>query len=210
MAVDRFAVSLLSKGKKSDSLNEEVMINKDTGEILVKSTTGFFVSYDKFARLNSHINKLTTIAYTQNTLGKLYELDFDNYDLPAIVPENNNLISAPTVLFLTKIKKMIISMDLDNLRIMTGDTYIDIDPLIEISLLLATNSTQSTTYTENIIFNLDNNNIYVFEPRYPSVNPGDVVDYSVNLNSITVVRNNAPGDNIKLLLHSILFVVEGV
>ena len=210
MAIDRFAISLLSKSRKSDAMTQEVMINKETGEILVKSDTDFVISYDKNARLNSHIDKMTNFCYVSNVLGNMYELNFDNYDLPSVVPENVNLLSAETALYPSKISKLIISLDLDNIKIDSGESAIDIDPLIDIGLLLANNITQSTEYIENISLNLDQSNTFILEPNYPVADPGDTVDYTVQLQSITILRNNLPGDTLEFILHSVLFVLEGV
>jgi hypothetical protein len=210
MSVDRFAISALSKSNKSVALNEEIMINKNSGEILVKSTTGFIVSYDKLARENAHINKLTDLCYDRNFLGTMCKLEFDNYDLPEIVPETTNIVSAPVTVALNKIKKILISLDLDNLKILAGETSVDVDPIITIDFTLAINSTQVTTYAPSLSQSLDKNNIYIFEPSYPAIDPGDVVDYTALLNSITIVRDGNPADVLEFLLHSIYFVIEEV
>lgn len=69
---DRFQVSLLSKKRYEDAVNEEVMIDKETGEILVKrpSDNGV-ISYDHMARTRGCVDN---VSRTLNSMGMRYKI----------------------------------------------------------------------------------------------------------------------------------------
>ena len=56
--VQRFAISALSKERKDEALNEEIMVGKYTGEFFIKSKDGIIISTDVLNRLNASSNTL--------------------------------------------------------------------------------------------------------------------------------------------------------
>lgn len=55
---NRWGWSALSKNRYQDAYNEEVMIDKKTGEIVIKRADGVIVSYDHMARTQSAMDRL--------------------------------------------------------------------------------------------------------------------------------------------------------
>lgn len=55
--MQRFAVSALSKDRYLESVNEEIMVDKLTGEILIKDKNGYIVSADTTNRTSLSMKK---------------------------------------------------------------------------------------------------------------------------------------------------------
>ena len=212
--MNRFGISFLSKSRKAEALDEEVMIHKQTGEVLIKGAGGEILSYDKVGRLNDHINSVTNLCHTMNLLGKMYEVEFTVLDLPEVIPEAVNLLDSYAPLTTNKkISKLLVSIDIDSLKIVTPLVSMNANqPDVTINIILAVNSTQSTTYTMTHTFSLDKSNSFTFIPEYPAETLGDVVDYTVQLASIIVDRSSSDlvGDNLRYILHNVISVVKEV
>ena len=212
MIMNRFGVSFLSKSRKSESLNEEVMINKETGEIVLKGTAGEILSYNKVSRFNDHITKVIGICHTMNLLGKMYEVEFDVLDLPEVIDESINLFDSYAVVTNNKkISRLLISLDIDTLSISAPDVSIsEHQPDVSIDIILAVNNTTSSTYSISQTLPLNSINSFVFIPEYPAAAPGDDVDYSVKLASLIVDKSNDEplGANIRIVLNSVICVVK--
>jgi hypothetical protein len=212
--INRFGVSFLSKSRKSEAVAEEVMINKETGEILLKGADGAFLSYNKFSRDNFFIDSFTQLAYSLNLLGKLYSI-VPMTELPMKITENVNLLDASAILTdNTKIEKLLIGLDVDNLKIaLSGECSINTNsPLIDMSIVLADNATLSTQYTINTSLSLEENNMNIIIPEYPVYDPGDVVDYTAYISSLKINRSvsDSPSDNLRYIVNSILANVKEV
>ena len=67
------------------------MVEKTTGEFLIKTPDGMVISYDAMARRRSTITDATECAVTQNMIGNMYELLLDKYMLPAIIPYDEKI-----------------------------------------------------------------------------------------------------------------------
>jgi hypothetical protein len=211
MSSNRYAVSLLDKSRKSEAIDQEVLINKLTGEILVKSAAGIFISYNKIAKFDAHIKDVTTLCHGLNFLGNMYELEFDNIDLPNVVEEDINLLSGATTFSADVLTKILISVDLDSLRIDAGEAKrLDTQPTITIDMTLATNITDGgITYGIVRTLPLDSSNITIFNVDYPEADPGDVVDYTATINSIYITRDPSnASDTLRFVLNSVLIVLK--
>jgi hypothetical protein len=210
--MNRFGISFLSKSRQLEALDEEVMIHKGTGEVVLKGLTGEILSYNKVSRFNDHVNKVTNMCHTLNLLGKMYEIEFDAIDVPEVIVEGANLLDSYALMTTNKrISKMLISIDLDNLKIVSPDVSINVNqPEISIDMIMAVNSTQSTTYSISKSLPLDQFNSFVFIPEYPAEDPGDVVDYTIQIALITVDRSGDDllTDNLRYVLNSVICVVK--
>ena len=88
----RFGISLLSKDRFSDAYNEEVMIDKSSGEVLVKTPDGDVISYNYNSRLKSHIIEMKAIANNLSVYGDILNIEFDDIIAPFVMEYDKNYI----------------------------------------------------------------------------------------------------------------------
>ena len=211
MSINRFGISFLSRSRSAEAENEEVMINKQTGEVSLKGLGGEIISYDKLARFRDHFNRVTALCHTVNVLGDMHEVGFDAVDLPEVISEDVNILDGDVdITSDTKVSKLLVSLDIDSLKIVAPVADLNVNqPTIEMTILLETNTTQVTTETLTVTLPLDELNTHVIIPEY-TVSPGDVIDYSAKITSITLTRNASDlvGDDLRHILNSIIFVVK--
>ena len=68
----RFGFSALSKSNFLDAYNEEILVDKETGEFLVKSPDGQLLSYDYNNRIDHIHNDVKSVMNNLNVYGDLY------------------------------------------------------------------------------------------------------------------------------------------
>ena len=66
-----FGMSALSRYNRDIAYNNEIMCEKNLGEMLVKSSTGDTISYNYFTRLSTSIDELTISSANFNKLGSI-------------------------------------------------------------------------------------------------------------------------------------------
>lgn len=208
--MSRFAISLLSKMRKSEALNDEVLIDKETGEVLFRDNNGKFISYDKFNRINQHINDVTLLAQSMNLIGDIYSVEHGGLTLPASVTENTNLLSSDETLSVDMVNSILLSLDLDCIVFDVDEAMLKInDPIVEVTIQFAHNVTLDSYYNITREFGLTSNNSNVIIPEYPIYDPLDTVDYSVKITNIKVTRSvsDDPLEDMKFILHSLLVLI---
>ena len=196
--INRFAISALSKEFHDQSLNEEIMVDKNTGEFLLKSKKGTVISYDAIARRRSTITDATECATTQNMMGNMYELALEEYNLPAIVPYNDNIL-ANSISLKQNLQKVLFYIDID--EIIEGELaqVSEADPKVEITLRCGTGSTFEEVTVEKSL-NVFNNTI---------INVSDLVErpdskYSVVLSSIKFKKTSNSDLDTFIILHNMM------
>lgn len=196
--INRFAISALSKQFHDQSLNEEIMVDKNTGEFLLKSKKGTVISYDAIARRRSTITDATECATTQNMMGNMYELALEEYNLPAIVPYNDNIL-ANSISLKQNLEKVLFYIDID--EIIEGELaeVSESDPKIEITLRCGTGSVFEEITVEKSL-NVFNNTI---------INVSDLVErpdskYSVVLSSIKFKKTSSSDLDTFIILHNMM------
>lgn len=196
--INRFAISALSKEFHDQSLNEEIMVDKTTGEFLLKSKKGTVISYDAIARRRSTITDATECATTQNMMGNMYELALEEYNLPAIVPYNDNIL-ANSISLKQNLQKVLFYIDLD--EIIEGELaqVSEADPKVEITLRCGTGSTFEEITVEKSL-NVFNNSM---------INVSDLVErpdskYSVVLSSIKFKKTSNADLDTFIILHNMM------
>lgn len=197
--LNRFAISFLSKEYADQALLEEVMIDKRTGEILIKTPNGMVISYDSIARRRSTITDATDCAMTQNMIGNMYELSLEEYDLPAIVPYNENIL-ANSISLKQNLSKVLFYIDID--EIVEGEASAQVsesDPTVEINLRCGTGSVFEEITIEKSL-NVFNNTVikiadYVQRPTS---------SYNVVLSSIKFKKVGNENVDTFLILHNMM------
>lgn len=197
--LNRFAISFLSKEYADQALLEEVMIDKRTGEILIKTPNDMVISYDSIARRRSTITDATDCAMTQNMIGNMYELSLEEYDLPAIVPYNENIL-ANSISLKQNLSKVLFYIDID--EIVEGEASAQVsesDPTVEINLRCGTGSVFEEITIEKTL-NVFNNTVikiadYVQRPAS---------SYNVVLSSIKFKKVGNENVDTFLILHNMM------
>lgn len=109
--MQRFALSALSKDRYPESVKEEIMIDKNTGEILLKDKSGYIVSADTTNRLALAMRKAISDAEQSGICGQFYQMTFDDMELPKMISYNKNILSEPLDLS-SQINKFLLNFDI--------------------------------------------------------------------------------------------------
>lgn len=91
--IQRFAVSGLSKERYDEAVNEEMLMDKHTGEFLIKNKSGVIVSADSANRFKAALNNAILLAEQTGICGNIYEVEIDDIVFPAVIPYNINLLN---------------------------------------------------------------------------------------------------------------------
>ena len=168
----RFGISLLSKERFNEAYNEEVMIDKFTGEVLIKSKDGDVVSYNYNSRLKSQLSAIKLTANNMSVYGDIVSIEMDDVVAPFTMEYEKNYISTPIVLPYHNCKKILFNADIDPITISNIGLSHDMNNmLVELSLSLLYNDNSTTapvtisshlnefnskvlTLNDNSIFNL--------------------------------------------------------
>lgn len=108
--MQRFAVSALSKDRYLESVNEEILVDKLTGEILIKDKNGYIVSADTTNRTSLSMKKAISDAEQSGICGQFFQITFDDMQLPKMISYNKNILSEPLELSST-INKFLFNFD---------------------------------------------------------------------------------------------------
>ena len=108
----RYGVSMLSRKNHIKALPEELMIDKETGQILLKQENGKIVSYDAMTRFKASVDNIRFTAEKQLCMGKIVSIVPENTALPKCVTSDEPILVEETV-ELGPIKKLLIQLDVD-------------------------------------------------------------------------------------------------
>ena len=196
--IQRFAVSALSKERKDEAVNEEILVGKYTGEFFIKSKDGIIISTDVLNRLKSSTDNAIRVAESVGMVGNLYKLDFDNLPMPLHVDYDVNLIEGEPIRVDGECKSLLFKIDFDEFDII-GDTVkpVNSDAIVKINIELMLNgvielfeiekSIQSINQT--IIDFKDYVGIQYVEIKNISINKDEVI-FNDNVVDRTIILHN--------------------
>jgi hypothetical protein len=205
MSTNRFAVSALSRSRKEEALNDEIMIHKPIGQLLMKRPDGVIVSHDSISRFNMHRKYLENNYANIGITGDLYVIELDNVDLPSEVQESTNILSTPVEIS-TGVNKLLLSLDLDCLEVVGGELVELIDyPDIKIDFSFVEEGEPSIDFSKVIPANKLSSTVIDLSEELVE----DVEDMIATITSITIEPNPAnENKTVEYFLHSILLIVE--
>lgn len=119
--IQRFAMSGLSKERKNEAVNEEILLGKYTGEFFIKTKDGVVISTDILNRLKSSTDSAIRLAEYVGMTGEIFKIDFEDLALPCHVDYSTNLITNEPILLPNDTKKVLLNIDFDEYDII-GDT----------------------------------------------------------------------------------------
>lgn len=118
--IQRFAISALSKERKDEALNEEILVGKYTGEFFIKSKDGIVISTDVLNRLNASSNTAIEIAESIGMVGNLYHLEFDKLQMPCHIDYGVNIINSEPI-DVDNCKSILLYIDYDEFDVVGQD-----------------------------------------------------------------------------------------
>ena len=134
----RFGISLLSKERSSEAYNEEIMIDKFTGEVLIKSKDGDVISYNYNSRLKSQLSAIKITANNMSVYGDIVA--------PFTMEYDKNYILSPIILPYPNCKKILFNADIDPISISNVGVSHDMNNMVvELSLSLYYSDNSTTT-----------------------------------------------------------------
>lgn len=198
--IQRFAISALSRERKGEALNEEIIAGKFTGEFYIKSKDGVVLSADILNREKSATDNAIRIAELVGMTGRLFKVDFEYMTLPNHMDYSTNIVLNEPISIPDGCKDMLINLDLDEYDIL-GDSFKPIHSEGKVKIVISNND-------ESIVVEKDLRNI-----NYSLIS---LKDFSVNNNlkitEITIEQDenvfNVSSIGRTILLHNIFITVN--
>ena len=204
----RFGISALSKSRIADAYKEEIMVDKATGEFLVKTPEGDTVSYNHTLRVDNALELLKKNSENNSLYGDIYQLTLDDVVFPVTTTADTNLLTT-TQTITDEMSSFMINVDVSCLTI-NPDGFTtennDCKVVVEYNVSYSDGTTSNNTVATMLKSDLDNARIYL-----PSVNTitglnlidihvtNDVYDHGT---SSIVTRTN-----LRHIVHSIHVIV---
>ena len=111
--IQRFAISALSRERKDEALNEEILVGKHTGEFYIKTKDGVVVSTDIMDRVNSSTNNAIRIAEMVGMTGHLFKVEFDDLQLPNHIDYSINMLNMEPIQIPNDTNSILLYLDID-------------------------------------------------------------------------------------------------
>lgn len=166
--LQRFAVSGLSRERKDEAVNEEILVGKYTGEFFIKTKDGVVVSTDILNRLKASTDNAVRVAELCGIIGDLYKIDFDQLVLPNHVDYSVNIIEGEPIELPFDTKKVLINLDLDEYDILENTARpVNTEANVKVAIEIATGNGKINTL--EIIQSIQNINYYPIEINYDNV-----------------------------------------
>lgn len=235
MPTYRFGISALSKKYKDKAYKEEFLLDKNTGEALVRTSEGDFMSYDVLTRSKMHINSVIQAAEAKTIAGNMYAVDVSSLgELPVTLTQNTLNLTLNEQINMTQINfnKFMLSLDIDTLLLSDGELsnkrydpliVMEYTPSIDLSLLPPPEEGEDTTPPEGeepkeitvskitcepIILSEFNEKVFELKDTDGELLPKAIVT-GVNINSLVIDTSNlesANGEKYRTILHEIICV----
>lgn len=202
--IQRFAVSALSKERKDEAVNEEILVGKYTGEFFIKSKDGIVISTDVLNRLKSSTDNAIRVAESVGMVGNLYKLDFDNLPMPLHVDYDVNLIEGEPIRVDGECKSLLFNIDFDEFDII-GDTVkpVNSDAMVKIIIELMLDGVTELFEIEKSIQSI-NQTIIDFKD-YVGIQYAEIKNISINKDEV-IFNDNAVDRT--MILHNLFMSVN--
>lgn len=122
--IQRFAISALSRERKNEALNEEMLVGKYTGEFYIKTKDGVVMSTDIMNRMKASTDEAIRVAELMSMTDELYRVDFENLQLPCHVDYNVNILQNEPIVLPYDVKEVLLYLDFDEYNIVNGNPEI--------------------------------------------------------------------------------------
>lgn len=198
--IQRFAISALSRERKGEALNEEIIAGKFTGEFYIKSKDGVVLSADILNREKAATDNAIRIAELVGMTGRLFKVDFEYMPLPNHIDYGTNILINEPISIPDGCKDILINLDLDEYDIL-GDSFKPIHSEGKVKIVISNNN-------ENMVIEKDLRNI-----NYSLIS---LKDFAVNNNLKIIEISIEQDENVfnvssidrTILLHNIFITVN--
>ena len=198
--IQRFAISALSRERKAEALNEEILVGKYSGEFYIKTKEGIVLSADIMNRAKAATDEAVRIAELVGMTGDIYHVDFEKLVLPGFVDYEDNILQQEPINIPVDAKELLIHLDLDEYNVLNGDPQLihsdgNVKILIEIIEDGITRYVRVDKDLSSINFN-----------RIPLELKGKVS--SIKIMNITIGKAANIGANNTILLHNLFVTIN--
>lgn len=195
--IQRFAISALSRERKHEALNEEILVGKYTGEFYIKSKDAVVMSADIMNRMKASTDEAIRVAELLSMTGEIYNVELQNRVLPDHVDYNTNILQNDVIELPNDSKEILLNLDIDEYDIIDGKPNIvhsegNVKLLFEIVV-------NGTVKYHRVDKNLANINVSLIPLEFENIS-------SIKL--VELVISNTGGDNRALLLHNMFVSVN--
>lgn len=195
--IQRFAISALSRERKHEALNEEILVGKYTGEFYIKSKDAVVMSADIMNRMKASTDEAIRVAELLSMTGEIYNVELQNRVLPDHVDYNINILQNDVIELPNDSKEILLNLDIDEYDIIDGKPNIvhsegNVKLLFEIVV-------NGVVKYHRVDKNLANINVSLIPLEFENIS-------SIKL--IELVISNTGGDNRALLLHNMFVSVN--
>lgn len=202
--LQRFAVSGLSRERKDEAVNEEILIGKHTGEFFIKTKDGVVISTDILNRLKASTDNAIRLAELSGITGDLYKVEFDQLVLPNHVDYLVNIIEGEPIELPIETKKVLLNLDLDEYDILEETAKpVNTEAIVKIVIEVALGNGEVNTL--EIQQSIQNLNYYPIELNYEDVT-------SVVISEIVIEKEekeyNIGATDRTILMHNIFVAVN--
>lgn len=199
--IQRFAISALSRERKAEALNEEILVGKYSGEFYIKTKEGIVLSADIMNRAKASTDEAIRIAELVGMTGEIYHVDFDKIELPGFMDYSVNIIQQDPIELPVDAKELLLYLDLDEYNVMGDNTQL-IHTEGEVKLIIEAIEDGVTKYIR-LDKNLSNIN---FHPIPLDELQGEVS--SLKIINITINKDKNFKSNCALLFHNLYVTIN--
>ena len=198
--IQRFAISALSRERKAEALNEEILVGKYSGEFYIKTKEGIVLSADIMNRAKAATNEAVRIAELVGMTGDIYHVDFENTVLPGFVDYDDNILQQDPINIPMDAKELLIHLDLDEYNILNGDPQlIHSDGNVKILIEIVEDGIARYVRVDKDLSSVNFNKI-------PLELKGEVS--SIKIMNITIGKAANIGANNTILLHNLFVTIN--
>ena len=202
--LQRFAVSGLSRERKDEAVNEEILIGKHTGEFFIKTKDGVVISTDILNRLKASTDNAIRLAELSGITGDLYKVDFDQLVLPNHVDYSVNIIEEEPIELPINTKKVLLNLDLDEYDILEDTAKpVNTEAMVKVVVEIALGNGENDTI--EIQQSIQNINYYPIELNYEDV-------ISIIISEIVIEKEeneyNIGATDRTILMHNIFVAIN--
>lgn len=202
--LQRFAVSGLSRERKDEAVNEEILIGKHTGEFFIKTKDGVVISTDILNRLKASTDNAIRLAELSGITGDLYKVDFDQLVLPNHVDYSVNIIEEEPIELPINTKKVLLNLDLDEYDILEDAAKpVNTEAMVKVVVEIALGNGENDTI--EIQQSIQNINYYPIELNYEDV-------ISIVISEIVIEKEeneyNIGATDRTILMHNIFVAIN--
>ena len=203
--LQRFAISALSKERREEAVNEEILVGKYTGEFFIKSKDGVVISTDILNRLKASSDDAVRLAESVGMVGDLYRLEFDNINMPTHIDYGVNIIESEPIEIDGPCKGLLFNLDYDEFDIIGSDIKpINSEAIVQIKMNIGFGNGEFKELVIEKSIQIINQSIIDLK-EYENVISVDVVSIVIDKDD-TIFYNNA--EDRTIILHNMFMTMN--